>query len=435
MSWLGFYSLNGTEVVNGPRFEAYARNAGKTGKFRPYFKFPELADILGDARYRSPLQDIDVPWTDPNDPDTYNFYGFFPTACDGIDSSTRSSTIVEFTGDGGSPGRLRHTTKQMVFTGFLMGADDAAVDAGMRWFRAALLSGSIGGCADGGCDGAQLCYLYAEPKIGDDTDESCLDPYLRYLYNVVVNVGPTVTQKNVLGDGTTIWQVTFTAVAGIPWEFGSVVPVVTGFPALANYFAPSTADEAGRIIPETACPNPIYNPVFDPACPQLILPPIAPAVPIGCFDPPQNWRRFSFTIDPSLIPDWTDMVPLIVSNTRFNGLRNLRVRIYPSTIDVDAQSCSYCADFLVSYQPSESVLTIDGRTETITVLNNGQLRRADSLVFGSDSTPFQWPSLSCGIGYTVTIDTLQTASSPGGPFGLPQEFINSIDFSLVPRNR
>jgi hypothetical protein len=427
MSYLGWFSIGGTEVINGPRFEAYAHNAGAPG-FQPYFKFPELADMLGDQRYRSPFQDVNVPWADSDDPDTYGFFGFYPTGIDGIDSSTRTSTIVEYTNDGGSPGRLRHATKQMVFTGFLMGNSDRAVDAGMRWLRSALLSGADGGCTGGGCDGAQLCYLYGEPQVGDTITEDCLDDYLRFLHRVVVNVGPTVTQRDKLSDGTVVWQITFTAVAGVPWEFGLPQQIVSNFPkgyqgAPFVNDAGGTYDISGHVAPEVTCPSPVYTPVFDPACPQLILPPTTPPVPIGCFTPPVNWRRRSFQIPATYVRDWTDMVPLITVKVGTALVRNLRFRIYAEGVDPDVTPCDHCADFLISYQPNNSIMTLDGRDQSITILANGQTRRADSLVFGSDSLPFTWPALSCGGGFTVVVDSMQTQVAP------------AVDFAVVPRAR
>lgn len=425
MSWLGWANLGGVEVLNGPRFEAYA---GNSGSFTPFFKFPELADLLGDQRYRSPLQDVDVPWTDPDDPDTYDFFGFYPTSITGLEDSSRTSTIVESTQDGGNPGRVRHATKQVVFTGFLMGASDRAVDAGMRWFRSALLSGAIGGCTTGGCDGTQLCYLYGEPEVTDDPGPDCLDPYLRFLYRVVVNNGPTITTRQYLSNGMAVWTVTFTAVAGIPYEFGSTALIVENFPNGYNgqpfiNDGGGGADIVGHVFTEVACPSSTWTPVFDPECPDLVLPPVTPSVAIGCFTPPVNWQRRSFQIPASYIREWTEMVPLIRVKLGTAVVRNLRVRIWADNFNPDTDPCSFCSDFLISYIPASSQMTIDGRDESVSVLTAGQVRRADGLVFGSDGMPFDWPFLSCGVGYTVVIDTLQTQPMP------------AIDFSLVPRAR
>ena len=429
MAYWGWFSFGGTEVISGPRFEAYASNAGVPG-FRPLFKFPELAKLLGEQPYRSAFQDQDVPWVDPDVPDTYDFYGFYPTNITGLEDSSRTSTVVESTGDGGTPGRIRHATKQVVFSGFLAAGTDAGVDAGFRWLKSALLNGSVGGCSDGGCSGAQLCYLYAEPSIDpSQISTDCLDDYYRFLYRVVVNAGPTVTQRNTLSNGTVLWQVTFTAIAGNPFEYGLAEPIVTNFPNgyLGQPYvndAGGATDEAGHIFTEIACPSPAWFPVFNPACPDLILPPSTPVVPIGCYTPPVNWRRRSFSVPASYITDWSDVVPLInIKPLSAIGNSNIRIRIFPDAYDPDDDPCAFCADMLVSYIPPNSVMTIDGRSQTVTVVTSGQQRRGDGLIFSSNGMPFTWPALSCGMGYTVVVDVTQTAAVP------------AIDFSLVPRNR
>jgi hypothetical protein len=230
-----------------------------------------------------------------------------------------------------------------------------------------------------------------------------------------------------MSDNGVVWTVQFTAVANIPWQFGLPVPIVTQF--LDRHINPAQTDGAyddqGRIFTEVHCPQPSYTPVFDPACPDLVLPPITPPVKFGCFSPPINWKRFSFSIPQSYLPKWTDMVPLIQVHTRdgtYGRLRNMRIRFYEkSWFDPDTHPCGYCADFWISYIPEESTLQIDGRDQSILVLDPGQSRRADGLVFDTNHMPFTWPSLSCGIGYTVTIDILQTQKRP------------RVDFSLVPR--
>lgn len=423
MAYLGWFSFGGTEVINGPRFEAYAKNLGIPG-FRPYFKFPELATALGEFPYRSPFQDVDVPWADPDNPDLYDFIGFYPTDVSGLESSSRTSTVVENTSDGGVPGRLRHATKQIVFTGILVASSDRGADAGFDWLKSALLTGALGSCIGGGCSGTQLCYLYGEPELSDADNTDCIDDYFRFLQRVQVNTGPTITSRSVLSDGSTIWGVTFTAVAGIPWEFGSVVPIVGGFPQgdYINYAGGNTV-RVGYLSHEVQCPSPTWTPVFDPLCPQLVPPPTTPPVTIGCVTTPTNWLRYSFDIPDSFIRTWTDMVPLIEITSGSTTVRNVRFRIFPEGINPDIDYCGFCAEFTVSYMPLNSVMTLDGRDQTVTVYTAGQSRRADSLLFGTNGNPPDWPSLSCGSGYTVTVDTLQTATPP------------DIRFSLVPRSR
>ena len=68
----------------------------------------------------------------------------------------------------------------------------------------------------------------------------------------------------------------------------------------------------------------------------------------------------------------------------------------------------------MSYVPAGETLVLDGSDQLVYVETAGaaQQRRADSLVFATDGTPFTWPVLSCGFGYIVAVDLPQTATMP-----------------------
>lgn len=438
MAWDGYLTLDGNEIINVARTEQYVQADGNHW-FRPLFKIPELAWILGDVPYRNPLQDVDCPWFDPDDADSQGFYGLYPTNVDGLENSTRTSTVVEYTSDGGTPGRIRHATRAVVVSGLLLGQDDAAVDYGMRWLRNVLLSGD---CRSGsGCSGATLCYMNAEPAYDPTTGVDCGEDYLRFLHRAVVNNGPTITAKHALSDGAAAWEVQFTIVVGVPWEFGQSVPIVRN--AYVDHVTYDTSAEwtgiidnpangwveAGvRTVAEQSCADSAYVPVFDPLCPDLVLPPSVPQVPLSCFTPPKSWHRRAFQIPADAVPQWSDMVPLIeIAVLREQALRNLRLRLWANPddiVDPDSEPCGYCADILVTYVPVNSTMVIDGRDETVLVTSGSQVRRADGLVLQSNGRPISWPALSCGIGYVAVADTPITGND-----------WYSFDFYLVPRNR
>lgn len=411
MSWLGYFAFGGEEIINVARTEAYARHDGTTW-FTPVYRNANLHRLLGDSSYRAPLQDDECPWVDPDEPDSYGFYGFYPLDVTGLESSSRTSTIVENVGDGGNAGRLRHGTKQIVFNGLLMGDTDAAVEAGMRWLRATLLSGADYTCRGTSCSGSELTYFEADPVFDPDYDGDCAAEQLRTLYNVTVNNGPTVTAKHTFKDGSAYWTVTFTAVAANPFEFGQPVQILT------NAFGLHTGDQIdldGYKSQEVSCPSPNYKPVFDPLCPDLILPPSSPPVPLGCYDPPKNWLRHVFRIPADAVKVWTEMVPTWVIHTSAHEVRNMRIRLWKDplgTKDPDEHPCGFCADYLVTYVPPGGALVLDGRNRTVEFTDPGQSRRADGLVFSSNRTPLAWPELSCGYGYVGTIDLLQTQVKP-----------------------
>lgn len=531
MAWDGYWTYDGNEIINVARTENYASNAGAHW-FRPLFENDALPLMLGDEKYSTPLQD-DAPWVDPDIPQSVDFWGVYPLDITGVEDSTRTSTPVESLGDGGTPGRLRHATKSMVFNVVLVAGTDAGAEYGMRWLRQALLGGVCGPSATSACSGAEMCYLASEPELeevrstfgtlahidggrfsaGDDqnidpadggspddtyvsevdggapgnghsdflaggtagftnvsdlavdtplmdggsptalsnmsfdggspsvtgglTDGTqfpfdteqqpepdpvlCLPPLTRSLRRVIVNNGPTLTAKRSTSDGGAVWTATFTAVAGVPWMFSTEQPVIAGFldPHVSNPWVGDTGgsiDLDGYIHPEAACAVTVYEPVYDPLTPALSIPPGPPSIPMGHYVPPKNWRRRQFTIPREYVPSWGEVVPKVQVHAVRKDLRNLRLRFYADPYDIGDISedpCAYCGDIVISYVPKDHTLTLDGVEETVYMTSQGGGRRlADSLVFKTDGGPFEWPALTCGYGYVVTVDLPQTQTPP-----------------------
>lgn len=486
MAWDGLFVYAGTEIVNAPRTEAYAYNAGITW-LRPQFNNDDLHTMLGDTEYLNPFQD-ESPWGDPNDGASYDMLGLYPLDVSGIEDSPRTSTVIESVANGGVAGRIRFGTKTIVFNTALIATSDAGAEYGMRWLRQALLGNPCGGSLSTlSCNGEELCYLSSEPALsefgsdvtevvveetvtldfgdandtgldtfdGGDSDdtgvvldggdaiiehgtqtfdpEECLDPYWRHLHRVTFTTGPTATAKYRTSDGGAVWLVTFTAVAGNPFIYGSEAPVVQGFlnpdvivPYPGGTFPEGGAvDLAGTIYSEAECEKPSSDPVYDPLAGTFTAPPAPPTIPLGSYAPPKNWFRRQFTVPGGMVPLWGEVVPKFSVHARDADLRNLRLRFYADPDgdgDTYSDPCAYCGDFVISYVPQGGTLVIDGLDEQVYLLRHGRRRRADSLVFQTDGTPFQWLQLSCGHGYVVTVDLPQTQTPP------------VIDLSLFPRS-
>jgi len=424
MAWDGYFTYAGQEFINAPRTQAYTRHAG-AGWLKGCYGGDDLEVMLGET-YRSPLLDP-APWMDPDAPESYGFYGVYPLGVTGLEDSTRVGAVVESISDGGTVSRIRNATRAVVFNVALVGASDCSVDYGIRWLRRLLLGAACGSQASESCSGSDLCYLSCEPMLDWDHGGSlldaltCLDPYERSLRRVVFNTGPTVTAKQYTTDGSAVWTATFTAVAGNPWEFGIETPIVEQFGAVTDPYVcdpKGLVNMNGPIVDDSSCRPVAYFPVFDPSCPSFIEPPAPPTVPIGCYTPPKNWKRRQFTIPEEFIPLWGEVVPKIeVHAPATASVRNLRLRFYA---DVDGDNninddpCAYCGDIVVSYVPAGETLVLDGSDQLVYVESAGGegKRRADSLVFATDGTPFEWPVLSCGFGYIVAIDTPQSGVLP-----------------------
>jgi hypothetical protein len=456
MSWDGLLFFDDTEIINTTRTEAYAARASW---FYPAFKNEVIPTLLGQDPYSTPVFDP-APWYDADDPRSGNFWGVYPISIDGLDDSSRGSTVTEFTTDGGSPGRLRHGTKAVVIQAMLLGSDDDACDYGAAWLRRALLGALCSSqLVTTNSFGKQLGFLSASPVLPDGVDlidpttdgvgyvdggfpwdiapepvevDAVLRDYQRFWRNVVFNAGPIVQRKtNMSGCGGAMWIVQFTGVAGSAYTFGAEKGLVQGYldPDVENPWVPGAIQGFYTTEPylftEVECGTDLWAPIYDPLCNAMVEPPTPPSVPIGCYTPPETWQRVKLAIPELNIPLWGMVAPTITVHSE-EGLRNLRVRFYPDPdgdFDPEENPCDYIGDFVLSYIPVGGTLVFDGPGEEIYVIDSlGHRRRADSLVFANDSTPVRWPVLSCGYGYVVTFDMLEDEAVP------------VIDLSLTPRN-
>lgn len=293
MSWNGWFTLDGQEFINAPRTEAYAQAAGAFW-LRAQFKNDDLAPMLGATPYTTPGADA-APWVDPDIPESLDFWGLYPLDVDGIEDSSRSSTPVEYTIDGGTAGRVRHGTKSVVFNGALVGASEKAVAYGAMWLRRILLGDRCNNpTLDHGL-GTDLGYLSSEPRMDNDPDTGpteSLEPMRRMLRRFTVNQGPDVTSRRVMESCIgAVWTVQFTGVAGLPWQFGAERPVLQGYldPAVTDPWIPGVTPGAITTggFREVECGEDTWEPIFDPLCPPLVVPPAPPSIPLGCFNLPE----------------------------------------------------------------------------------------------------------------------------------------------------
>lgn len=495
--WDGYFTFDGTEIINAARTEAYAENAGKAWLHGQYRR-PDLYEFVGDAApYTNPVTD-NAPWYDPDIPESGDFLGFYPLNVDGIENSTRTSSVTEATIDGGTPGRLRHATKTPVFNGVIIGATQKGAQYGFDWLKRALLGAVCSPTLNTESSiGVDLTYFSSEPKRETPNDDpvGVVSALRRRLRKVVVNNGPTVSQRRLMPCGGMVIVCQFTAVAGSPYEYGDEKAIIQGYmdPSVANPYVPGitpgTADAAPTAWNEVECGTDTWEPIYDPTCPALVVPPTPPAVPLGCFTAPPTWDRRKVTVPADEVPLWGEVVPTItvrspdgpsrtanvvltqnsktvtaaaatftaadvgstiespsipsgstitaytsgtsvtISQAATAGgteaatitkagpeVRNVRFRFYEDpegTADPADAPCDFVGDAVVSYIPAGASLIFDAALQQVYVLDNlGRRRRADSLVFSTDGSPVEWPSLTCGYGYVLTIDTEQGDTPP-----------------------
>lgn len=460
MGWEGYLTLDGVEIINAARTEAYAATAGAPW-FKPVYNNDALRVLLGQSPYSTPGIDL-APWYDEDTVDSYNFWGFYPLSVDGLDDSSRTGNPVEFTTDGGSPGRVRSTMKSVVYSGLLVGETETAVEYGMRWLRRALLGAKCAtvradtttlGSTVGFLSAAPVFPLYlpgSSPVDGDTvflsggdatgipapyaaTPEYALRQLQRFYRNSKVVDGPTVARQYTMrtGCGGYAWQVQFTVQVGDPHPYGAEQSILQGYldPSVSNPWSPSvlnpgTASTSPVPFIEPLCGEDIWQPIYDPTCLAMIAPPAPPSVPFGCYDPDLGWTRYIVSLPDDLIPAWDSVVPVM---TIYNAsvMRSMRVRWYENPdgdFDPNDNPCDFVGDWLISYLPAGASMVIDGVAQQVRVTTPlGHVRRADSLVFQYNSTPIMWPTLSCGWGYIMTIDIPGTEPVP------------VVDLSFVPK--
>ena len=437
MSWTKYFRYGDIEVLNAPRTYAYARALG-LHSVRGASDNPHLGVLLGEE-YETPALDS-APWVDPDNPASSEFAGLLALDVTGLEDSTRAAETFEFTTDGGNPGRIRHTTKPVVFNVALLGKTEASVEYGFRWLKRALLKPNCPPNTASNCKGQDLTYLRSEPflttipfvSIDDDiidggnpedpdandggvdsgvVSEEWVD-YERHLRNVVISRGPSITAKKKLRScNGHMWVATFTATAGDPFEYGYPTPVLEGFgdgtdpyaAGLSGTFGSTTYDEA-------PCPVPVYTPIFDPTCSALVPPPPPPDIVTGCFEiDPGTWDRQYAVIPESLVPLWDEARPIITVTTGATDARMVRLRFYPTDDDPGVE-CGAVGEFVISYVPALHTLVIDTVAEAVYAYSADEVaRRADSLVYGNgEAKPIRWFGLSCGEAYTVTLDRPET---------------------------
>jgi hypothetical protein len=440
MAWLGYFTMNGSEFINMERTEKYLADA-KVSWFIPRYGENGITAAVSDAPYEG-VEDDPAPWVDPDIPVSTLFWGTYPLSVVGLSDSSRAAVITENIGNGGSIGPVRAASKQVVFEVILLGANEAATEYGLNWLKS-LLTGVP--CDSGaGCDEGELCYLASKPCAGLPChgtslvlDDTCrVETIYRTLRGVKSISGPTITSQRSMSDGSSMVVVTFTIAAGDPFEYGMEVELVEGFGVEADPWVPDVVpadwafDDTGVEIDEIPCALAVYQPIVDPLCPAIEPPPVPPSIPVGCFVVPEQWERRWFTLPRKYVPYWGDSVPVVSVQATVNEVRGLRLRFYSDPYaDVTAMedSCAFCGDILFSYIPPSTTMILDGISQQVIAEGaGGERQRADSLVFATDGSPFEWPLLSCGFGYVVAVD-VPADQAPGWQFP-------AIDLTLVPRS-
>lgn len=154
----GYLEWSGTELVNVERTEAYVAHLFPS-VLQPQGNRGTLHIVTGEQGYRTPLMDA-APWANRFDSSTNEFYGFYPTAIQGIGSSTYAATTTQSAGDGGSTQTGRSSTRDVKVSGLLVASTEMGAETGLTWLRSALQTADC----DDQC-GGYLRYFLTEPAV------------------------------------------------------------------------------------------------------------------------------------------------------------------------------------------------------------------------------------------------------------------------------
>lgn len=177
-----------------------------------------------------------------------------------------------------------------------------------------------------------------------------------------------------------------------------------------------TADASVSTLSSSVPVDP--TPVLDPDCAVVPAAPRPDPIDVSCLDTPSQWIRYDALVPASQVPVWRDAVAIVRITTAAVAARQVRFRFYPNefTSPIEAlDACGFCGEFVVSYIPAHSTLTIDGIRRTAHLVAAGATAQqpASHLLYGSDGGPMTWPELTCGIAYTAVLDV-----SPASVVGL-----------------
>lgn len=153
--------------------------------------------------------------------------------------------------------------------------------------------------------------------------------------------------------------------------------------------------------------------IIDPDLPVLAEPPALPVIPNDAVTLQNEWVRYAFTIASSLVPLWAGVATVLELQTATADVRQVRVRFYPnpdSDAVTDLVPDSFDSEFVLSYLPADSALTVDSVNQVAYAsVAGGDLIPADQLLYGTNGGPTVWGEMTDGVPYVVTVDIVPTA--------------------------
>ncbi|QXN73961.1 minor tail protein [Microbacterium phage Blab] len=222
MTYEGFLSVGGVEVVNTERARGYATSAGCPS----YVVSADVCEGLRDALASEPYVHGNIttaPWYDRSLADlSGRFYGAVGLTITGVADSTRTFSRMEGVTNGGTNGRSRKGMRSLRVTATLLASGDDALDYGSQWLSS-VFDGGCGQHADA-CDMTDAeflatCPIPRDPGVLLEEYSAYVDGLRRYVHDVAIS-GPLTVQELAF-DGEFVGRtVEFTISSERAWVYG-----------------------------------------------------------------------------------------------------------------------------------------------------------------------------------------------------------------------
>ncbi|QWY80119.1 minor tail protein [Microbacterium phage StrawberryJamm] len=222
MTYEGFLSVGGVEVVNTERARGYATSAGCPS----YVVSADVCEGLRDALASEPYVHDNIttaPWYDRSLADlSGRFYGAVGLTITGVTDSTRTFSRTEGVTNGGTNGRSRKGMRSLRVTATLLASGDDALDYGSQWLSS-VFDGGCGQHADA-CDMTDAeflatCPIPRDPGVLLEEYSAYVDGLRRYVHDVAIS-GPLTVQELAF-DGEFVGRtVEFTISSERAWVYG-----------------------------------------------------------------------------------------------------------------------------------------------------------------------------------------------------------------------
>lgn len=391
------------DFANNTRTLAYHQWACQAGMY-PEGGTPIIENLCvcidDNGVYADPITD-NVCWYDPLVPESAEFLGVIVLGITGMRNSTFSREVLDGFLSGSILQRPRLRGKSFGFDVLLLATSCEGMNYGEEWLRSVL--------EDTGCQSATQCQSCGGREMAirvHCAEDAVADDGLHVWHSVGLTDGMTAVdrQSRARGSCCTLRQFTFTMQSESPYSFSTPgVDLCTveadplGFVRCFNWSTDcfdceeDCCDKCGF---DALCtcyrPEPIETVMLGDDC---FCTPLAKIVGSCCASGLPHGYDTAFKIDVFSGTDWSN------DHYKQYGMRNLTIKLYDNPMglacitdddsyDEWCRMAAPCAELKIAYVPENSTLTIDGRTEKITLSCNGKCIPYGHVVTASDGTVF-----------------------------------------------